>query len=90
LNEWASEYENEQEWMNNEQINKNGIRISTWVSEWEKANMNNWINEQVSMKMSKNEWINEWRNKNGMRTRKWVSEWENANKCYWMNEQVSI
>jgi hypothetical protein len=32
------------------------------------------MNEQVSMKMSKNEWISEQMNKNGMRMSKWVNE----------------
>ncbi len=44
------------------------------MSEWEKANKSDRMNEQVSRKMSNNEWINEWINKNGMRTSEWVSE----------------
>jgi hypothetical protein len=32
------------------------------------------MNEQVSAKMSNNEWINEWINKNWMRMSKWVCE----------------
>jgi hypothetical protein len=46
------------------------------------------MNEQVSMKMSKSEWINEQINKNGMRMSKWVSEKRWKRVTEWMSNWV--
>ncbi len=46
------------------------------------------MNEQVSMKVSKNEWINEWVNINGMRICQWVSDKRQIRVNEWMSTWV--
>jgi hypothetical protein len=46
------------------------------------------MNEQVSMKMSKNEWVNEWMNINGIRMSTWVSEERRIRVTEWMSKWV--
>jgi hypothetical protein len=46
------------------------------------------MNEQLSMKVSKNEWINEWVNINGMRICQWVSDKRRIRVNEWMSKWV--